>query len=260
MSQDDRFKEQMDNLGMDFDPEDQSIIERWGEDVQDFYAERGIGSQVGFGQRPALLVIDMAVAFNDPAYKVGADQTPTVEAISELLPIARTARVPIYFMTTAYMPDGRDAGMFGKKVPALLELKVGEPGVEIDPRIAPIDGEHVILKKYASSFFETNLLSLLINDSIDTIVLTGCSTSGCIRACAIDGVSYGFRVIVPEEAVSDRAEGPHYANLFDINAKYGDVLPLSVVLDYLQGLERGQEEVAPSTITTKGDQSDRSRP
>lgn len=235
MSSGDRLKARADALGEGFDPAGQPVGERWGDDVGALYAERGIGGRVGFGERPALLVIDMAVAFNDPAYKVGADQTPTVEAIASLLPVARQAGTPVFYTTTAYHPDGRDGGLFAKKIPALLELQLGDPGVEIDPRLAPAEGEHVITKKYGSSFFMTNLLSLLVNERIDTVILTGCSTSGCIRAAAIDGISYGFRVIVPEEAVSDRAEGPHYANLFDINAKYGDVVGVDEVRAYLAG-------------------------
>jgi maleamate amidohydrolase len=94
----------------------------------------------------------------------------------------------------------------------------------------------VIVKKHSSSFLGTNLLSLLIEDRVDTIIITGCSTSGCVRAACLDGVSYGFRIVVPEACVSDRAEGPHYANLFDINAKYGDVMPLEEVLQHLAGL------------------------
>jgi nicotinamidase-related amidase len=205
-------------------------------ETKDFYRERGIGARIGFGHNPAVLVIDMAVAFNDPAYKVGADQTPTVEAIAILLCAARERRVPVVFFTTAYHPDGSDAGMFGKKIPALLELQIGDPGVEIDPRLAPEEGEQVITKKFASAFFQTNLPSLLVARGIDTVVLTGCSTSGCIRAAAIDGISHGYRVIVPEECVADRAEEPHRANLFDIDSKYGDVVPLAGVLRYLEGL------------------------
>jgi maleamate amidohydrolase len=204
--------------------------------TKDLYRERGIGARVGFGHNPAVLVIDMAVAFNDPAYLVGADQTPAVEAIRQLLKIARARDVPVLFFTTAYEPDGSDAGMFGKKIPALLELVRGSHGVEIDPRLAPRDGEPVIVKKFASCFFGTNLPSLLVALGVDTLVATGCSTSGCIRAAAIDGISHGYRMIIPEECVSDRAEGPHRANLFDIDSKYGDVVPLARVIEYLEGL------------------------
>jgi nicotinamidase-related amidase len=221
-----------------------AVSERWGVETQEFYASRGIGVRIGFGHHPAVLVIDMAVAFTDPAYKVGCDQTPAVEAISELLDVAREHSVPIYFFTTAYHPDGRDAGTFGKKVPALLELQLGSPGVEIDPRLAPHEGEMVITKKYSSCFFQTNFPSLLVTEGIDTIILTGCSTSGCVRAAALDGVSHGYRVIVPFECVSDRAEGPHYANLFDIDAKYGDVMPLAEVVEQLRGLPADPRERA----------------
>ncbi len=137
----------------------------------------------------------------------------------------------------AYLPDGSDGGVFAKKIPALLELRTDDPAaVEVDDRIAPAEGEIVINKKCASGFFGTNLLSLLVTKGIDTLILTGCSTSGCVRATAIDGASNGFRVIVPQECVSDRAEGPHFANLFDIAAKYGDVIPLAEVIDYLKAL------------------------
>lgn len=232
----DAFKERMEELGAGFDPASQDLSERWGAGTQQLYASRGIGARTGFGHNPAVLVIDMAVAFNDPAYKVGGDQGATVEAISRLLPVARKQKVPVIFFTTAYHPDGRDGGMFMKKVPALGELVVGSEGVEIDPRLAPLPDEIVITKKYASCFFQTNLPSLLVSQGIDSVILTGCSTSGCIRAAAIDAVSNGYRVVVPVECVSDRADGPHFANLFDINAKYGDVMPLADVLEHLSGL------------------------
>jgi maleamate amidohydrolase len=208
-----------------------------GGESEPYYRSRGFGTRIGFGERPALLVIDMARAFCDPGFKVGADQTPAVEAIARLLPPAREQGVPVCFTTVAYLPDGRDGGTFVEKIPALRELLVDDPAAtEIDPRIAPVDGEIVLMKKYPSAFFHTHLVSLLIADRIDTVIVTGCSTSGCIRATAVDAVSYGYRVIVPEEAVSDRWPAPHEANLFDIDAKYGDVVPVAEVVDYLAGL------------------------
>lgn len=236
MTADDNFKERMEELGGNFDAASGELSMRWGDTTQELYADRGIGGRVGFGHHPALLVIDMAVAFCDPTYRVGADQTAAIEAIAELLIVTREQRVPTFFFTTAYYPDGRDAGIFGKKVPALLDLHLGDRGVEIDPRLEPRDSELLITKKHASCFFQTNLLSLLIAEGIDTVILTGCSTSGCVRAAAIDGVSNGYRVIVPQECVSDRAEGPHWANLFDINAKYGDVMPLAAVIESVRAL------------------------
>ncbi len=218
------------------------------QETEAFYAQRGIGARVGFGRNPAVLVVDMQVAFDDPAYKVGADQSRTVAAIASLLPVARSRNVPVIYARTGYRPDGRDGGVFMKKIPALIELQVGSPGYEIDPRLGPEPTDVVVEKKFASAFFQTNLPSILTAEGIDTIILTGCSTSGCIRAAAIDGISHGYRMIVPEECVADRAEGPHRANLFDINAKYGDVMPLREVVAYVEGLSGDREErrvVAP---------------
>ncbi len=208
-----------------------------GGEGEPFYRQRGFGTRIGFGERPAVLVIDMARAFCDPGFRVGADQTPAVEAIAALLPAARRQGVPVYFTTVAYREDGRDGGVFVQKVPALRDLLVDDPAAtEIDPRIAPVDGEVVLNKKYPSAFFQTHLLSMLIAERIDTLIVTGCSTSGCIRATVVDAVSYGYRVTVPEQAVSDRWQEPHRANLFDIDAKYGDVLPLREVVSYLETL------------------------
>jgi maleamate amidohydrolase len=208
-----------------------------GWETEPFYRQRGFGTRIGFGERPALLVIDMARAFCDPSFKVGADQTPAVEAIATLLVPAREQGIPVCFTTVAYLPGGRDGGTFVKKIPALCELIVDDPAAaEIDPRIAPVEGEIVLMKKYPSAFFHTHLVSLLIADRIDTVIVTGCSTSGCIRATAVDAVSYGYRVAVPEEAVSDRWQAPHEASLFDIDAKYGDVVTVSEVVDYLRAL------------------------
>jgi maleamate amidohydrolase len=212
------------------------------QDMQAFYEQRGIGARVGFGRNPVVLVVDMQVAFDDPSYKVGADQTPTVEAIASLLPLARARDVPIIFARTGYRPDGRDGGVFMQKIPALIELQVGSLGYEIDPRLSPEPEDFIVEKKFASAFFQTNLASILIAEGADTIVLTGCSTSGCIRAAAIDGISHGYRMIVPEECVADRADAPHRANLFDINAKYADVVPFQEVAQYLEGLPPSREE------------------
>ena len=200
-------------------------------------APSGFGSRIGFGERPALLVIDMARAFCDASFTVGADQTTAVESIARLLGPARRQGVPVYFTTVAYLPSGVDGGTFVQKVPALRDLLVDDPAAtEIDPRIAPVNGEVVLVKKYPSAFFHTHLVSMLIGERIDTVIVTGCSTSGCIRATAVDAVSYGYRVIVPAEAVSDRWAAPHEANLFDIDTKYGDVLPEEEVADYLRAL------------------------
>lgn len=221
------------------------------QETQELYEERGFGGRVGYGHHPAVLIVDMQVGLDDPAYRVGADQTPAVEAIASLLTVARERGAPIIYARTGYRPDGRDGGLFIKKIPALIDLQADSPAYEIDPRLAPEDGDLVVDKKFASAFFQTNLPSLLVAEGIDTIILTGCSTSGCIRAAAIDGISHGYRMILPEECISDRAEGPHRANLFDINAKYGDVVPLDEVMTYLEQLAGSPEERRAAALAAK---------
>ena len=218
------------------------VDERWGEDVQRFYADRGLGNRVGFGKHPALVVVDMQVLFNDPNERLGADMSEGLEAIATILELARERSVLVAYIWTAYHEDLKDAGTWGKKIPSLGDLTLGTAGVEIHPRIAPAAGDHRVLKKGPSGFFGTNLSSLLLSQGVDTVILTGASTSGCIRATAIDSLSHGFRTILPLEAIGDRAEEPHWANLFDIDAKYGDVVPMSEMLEYLEGISGVAEE------------------
>jgi maleamate amidohydrolase len=192
---------------------------------------------VGFGARPAVLVIDFIEAYTTKgAAFFGQGVVDAVEQTVDLLAAARKARVPIIYTKVLYHPSGVDGGLFVKKVPALRKLVAGEPLAEIDHRIPPAPEDLVIVKNYPSCFFGTSLASTLAGLGVDTVILTGCSTSGCIRAAAIDAIQYGYRVIVPRECVGDRHDGPHDANLFDINAKYGDVLPRERVLAYFAGL------------------------
>lgn len=212
----------------------------------DFYASSS-GHRVGFGERPAVVVIDMTKAFTDPSYRVGCDQTKELAAIAELLAAARRRNVPVFFTQIAYLPDGSDGGVFVRKVPALIDLQLSDPNcLEIDERIAPVEGEVVLMKKYPSAFFQTHLPSMLVSQGVDTLILAGCSTSGCVRATAVDGMSSGYRVVIPREAVGDRAQGPHDANLFDLAAKTADVLPLAEVTAHLDSLppSRGSREGA----------------
>ena len=192
---------------------------------------------VGFGKRPALLVIDFMRAYTDAASPFFAPGV--VDAVAgtvDLLNVARATAVPVVHTRVEFHPSGVDGGLFVKKVPALRKLVAGEPMGEADPLTAPLEGELVIVKNYASSFFGTSLAATLTSLGIDTILLTGCSTSGCIRATAIDGIQNGFRVIVPRECVGDRHRDPHESNLFDINAKYGDVVSRADVIHYLESL------------------------
>ena len=185
----------------------------------------------GFGERPAVIAIDFTYSYTTPGSPLFADGVVSAGAESvELLAAARRAQVPIIYTKVMYHPSGADGGLFVKKVPFLRKLVPGEPLAEIDDIVAPQPEDLVIIKNYPSCFFGTSLIATLHAQSIDTLVLIGCSTSGCVRATAIDGVQYGFHVIVPRECVGDRHDGPHDANLFDINAKYGDVVAKSEVV------------------------------
>jgi maleamate amidohydrolase len=198
-------------------------------DAWSLYEERGIGHRYGFGDHTALVVIDMANAFTDPHHAIGTNQDSTVEAIAELLKVARASKIRRYFFTTAYQPDLHDAGGWIRKIPVIGSLQLGTRDVEIDDRLARENSEPLVVKKASSCFFGTPFDTWLSSEGVDTLVVTGCSTSGCVRATCLDAASHGFRVIVPAECVSDRREDVHRANLFDIDAKYADVMPLDEV-------------------------------
>jgi maleamate amidohydrolase len=187
-------------------------------------------TRLGFGRRCAVVVIDFIKAYTTPGAPFYAEGVvDAVQASVPLLESARAAGVPVIYTKVLYHPSGQDGGLFVKKVPALRRLVAGEPLAEIDPKLAPAADDLVIVKNYPSGFFGTTLASTLSTQGVDTIVLIGCSTSGCVRATAVDAIQYGFRVVVPRECVGDRHEGPHDASLFDIHAKYGDVIPRAEV-------------------------------
>lgn len=205
----------------------------WLHDIDVNYKTEDFGASVGLGDQPALIVIDLINAFTDPDTSLGSDVTGVLEQTDRLLTAFREHDLPRYFTTVAFEDSYGDAGRFIEKVPALRELRLGTEAVEVDDRIAPVNNERVILKKYASAFFGTDLQTELTTHRVDTLILAGVTTSGCIRATAIDSLQHGYRTIVPADAVGDRAEGPHQANLFDINAKYGDVVATDDVLEHL---------------------------
>ena len=195
----------------------------------------GFGGRGGFGRRPALVVIDMTLGFTDPESPLACDLEGPISEIQKLLDAAREAEIPVIFTTVAYRAsDKLTAAAFIDKVPALLTLEAGTRWAEIDPRISPRETEPVLNKLFASGFFGTGLSSLLTAAGVDTLIITGASTSGCVRATAVDALQYGFRPIVPREAVGDRNEQAHEANLYDIDAKYGDVVPVRDALDLLE--------------------------
>jgi maleamate amidohydrolase len=202
------------------------------------YEERGLGGRQGAGRRPALIIVDLNRGFTDPASPLHCDADVAVEATARLLAAAREAGCPVAFTTLSYDESGRRvAKAFIDKVPSLLTLAPGTPWPEIDERIAPRPDEPVMMKLFASAFFGTPLAPMLAAAHCDTVVITGASTSGCVRATAVDGMQYGYRVVVPREAVADRAPGPHEANLFDIDAKYGDVVSTEAAIELLRAAE-----------------------
>ena len=195
----------------------------------------GFGGRSGFGRRPALVVIDMTLGFTDPESPLACDLEGPISEIQKLLEAARRAEIPVAFTTVAYREsDKLTAAAFIDKVPALLALEAGTRWAEIDPRIAPKETEPVLNKLFASGFFGTGLSSLLTAAGVDTLIIAGASTSGCVRATAVDALQYGFRPVVAREAVGDRNPDAHEANLYDIDAKYGDVVFVQDALGYLQ--------------------------
>jgi maleamate amidohydrolase len=206
------------------------------EEARRVYERARLGGSVRMGSRPAVLVVDFSCGFTDPACPLGSDLSAEVEATRRLLDAAREKGMPVIFTTIGFEPSLKDGGLWLQKVPSLGELQLGGRWVEIDPRLDPRPEETVVVKKGASAFFGTNLASILISQRIDSVILCGATTSGCIRATAIDLLQYGFPTMVPRECVGDRARAPHEANLFDIQAKYADVVSLEEALAYLESV------------------------
>ncbi|GAA1096005.1 N-carbamoylsarcosine amidohydrolase [Tsukamurella spumae] len=198
----------------------------------DFQA-KGLGGRTGFGQRPALLVIDMIRGFTDIRSPLAGKLDSQLRATQQLLADARDGDVPVIFSTVAYDANLQEAGKWIRKIPSISWLVEGSEWVELDERLGRRENEMLLVKKYASCFFGTDLAARLISQGVDTVILLGCTTSGCVRATAVDACSYGFHTVVVEEGVGDRAELPHLASLFDIDSKYGDVVNLEDASAYL---------------------------
>jgi maleamate amidohydrolase len=213
------------------------------EQAREVYERARIGESLRLGSRPAVLVVDFSCGFTDEACALGSSLDAEVEATAGLLGTARERGVPVVFTTIAFDAELADASIWPQKMPALDALTLGSRWVELDPRLGRRPGEAVIVKKGASAFFGTNLVSILVGARVDTVVLCGATTSGCVRATAIDLLQYGWPTIVPRECVGDRARAPHEANLFDINAKYADVVAVDEAVAYLEGVP-----VRPSAV------------
>jgi len=206
-----------------------------GREDEEFFKARGFGIKIGFGERPAIIVIDMLKGFTDPAMPLGANLDPQIAAQQPLLAVAHERNIPVIFSTVIYHDaDLKDAGLWGIKMKGSFSLKAGTPAVEIDPRLDMKPSDSLLVKKYASCFFGTDLVPRLMNQRVDTLIIVGCTTSGCVRATAVDAVQNGFRPMVVREAVGDRSAAAHEQSLFDLNAKYADVVSLDETLQYLR--------------------------
>ena len=207
--------------------------------LTDNYARGGFTQQLPLGTRPALIVIDLVRAYlieGSPLF--GGDGCRAAHAGAlQLLALARRAAIPIVHTNVAYQAGGRDGGVFFRKIPALRHFETGRNPeyAAFAEGLEPLPGETVITKQYASAFFATSLASTLTALGVDTLLIAGVSTSGCVRATAVDACQHGFVPAVVREAVGDRAREPHEANLFDLQAKYAEVVGLETVARYLDG-------------------------
>jgi maleamate amidohydrolase len=206
------------------------------EQAQLAYERAGMGGGFERGTSPCVLVVDFNRGSCDPECAHGMDLEAEVQATKLLLDAARAKGLPVIFTTNEYDPSLCDAGIWLQKIPALRVFTLGSFEAEIDPRLERRREEPLVVKKAVSPFFGTNLATLLTSRGVDTVILTGSTTSGCIRAASIDLVQYGYPTLVPRECVGDRARGPHEANLFDIQSKYADVVSLEEALAYLESV------------------------
>ncbi|MBM3504993.1 MAG: isochorismatase family protein [Alphaproteobacteria bacterium] len=203
------------------------------QDLNKDYAGAGYNLRLGFGERPAVILIDFVEAYFDKTSPLYAGVDAALASAMRVRDAARRAGVPVIYTNVVYSQGGYNGGMFIKKVPTLHIMEKGRPMGAWPKGLTPNDDELVISKQYPSAFFGTSLSSTLTAHGIDTLILTGLTTSGCVRATCIDTVSYGFRPMVVREACGDRDARPHEANLFDMNAKYADVVGEQETIAYL---------------------------
>lgn len=194
----------------------------------------GFGASLGWGQRPALLLVDMMRAYFTPGSPLCLPDRDAVEGCGALLAAARSGSVPVIHTRVAYTPGLADGGVFVRKIPALSLLTEGSELGALVPELTPAGAEVVVVKQYASAFFGTSLASTLHARRVDSIVIGGVSTSGCIRASATDAMQHGFLPVVVAGACGDRDRAVHEANLFDLSAKYAEIVTVAAAVDKLR--------------------------
>lgn len=202
--------------------------------LHDDYAAAGFGHRLEPGRRPALLLVDLVRAYFTPGSELYLGGDECLASAARLLEAARRVGVPVVHTRVEYAAGGADGGVFFRKVGALRQLVGDSPAGRIMPEVAPRSGEPVVVKQYASGFFGTSLASTLTALGVDTTLIGGVSTSGCVRATAVDACQHGFVPLVVRDAVADRDPGPHEANLFDLQAKYAEVIDEQATLQYLE--------------------------
>lgn len=204
----------------------------------DIYEKQQFGQKTGIGKVPALLVIDFVNGFHDPEILGGGNIPEAVQATRPLLDFCRGTKMPVIFTRIVYAEDGADASLWCRKVPRLATLTESAPASQVVDALAPKPGEVVLRKTQASSFFGTHLNAVLVAKGVDTLIVTGCTTSGCVRASVIDAMSCNYRTVVATDCVGDRALGPHAANLFDMGQKYSDLMTGAEVIAALSAAAR----------------------
>jgi maleamate amidohydrolase len=201
-------------------------------DLSGNYAGAFDGS-LPFGTRPAVIVVDMVEAYLKPGSPLYAGVEDAVASAARLVAAARKSGAPVIFTNVEYQPGGADGGVFFRKVPALKVFEKGSPLGAFPAQLSPVDGDFVITKRYASAFFATHLAATLTSLGVDTLVIAGVSTSGCVRATALDACQNGFLPFVVRDACGDRHAAPHEANLFDLQAKYAEVVSEARALELM---------------------------
>jgi maleamate amidohydrolase len=208
------------------------------DDARTIYSRSGIGGRVGLGERPAVLVVDFQYGVTETSSPLGGDLDAEIAATASLLAVARERGLPIAFTAVAFQAGQRDRLVWLRKMPSLATLVAGTHACEIDERVKPAPTEPVFEKQAASAFFGTSLIAFLQAANVDSLIVCGCVTSGCVRASVVDAVSWGYRTVVPAECVGDRATAPHDANMFDMDSKYADVISLDTAIGMLTGSAR----------------------
>ncbi len=200
----------------------------------DIYAKQGFAHSIGFGRAPALVIVDFVNGFTDADQFGGGNINAAIKRTVALLAAVREADMPIAFTRVVYAEDGSDAGVFARKVPSLTSLTETSEASQIVAELTPRPGEYILRKTQASAFFGTEFAPWLLMRGVDTLLVAGCTTSGCVRATAVDACSHNLRPIVVTDCVGDRALAPHDANLFDLEQKYADLMTSDEVIDRIR--------------------------